>query len=74
MYKRQGLWYDLDANGQLVNEAYEEGGTLTFGEGLWTYEVFDAPTGDYSIGFIVEDLDGNRVETYTCLLYTSRCV
>ena len=59
------LWYDLDANGQLVNEAYEEGGTLTFGEGLWTYEVFDAPTGDYSIGFIVEDLDGNRVETYT---------
>ena len=59
------LWYDLDANGQLVNQSYEEGGTLTFGEALWTYDVFDAPAGDYSIGYIVEDLDGNRVETYT---------
>lgn len=58
------LWYDLDANGQLVNQSYEEGGTLTFGDDLWTYDIFDAPAGDYSIGFIVEDLDGNRVETY----------
>ncbi len=59
------LWYDLDDNGQLVNQSFEEGGTLAFGQGLWTYDVFDAPAGDYSIGFIVEDLDGNRVETYT---------
>ena len=59
------LWYDLDENGQFTEAAYEEGGTLAFGDGLWTYEVFDAPQGEYSIGFIVEDLDGNRVETYT---------
>ena len=58
------LWYDLDENGQLVNEAYETGGTLTFGQGLWTTTVLDAPAGDYTIGFIVEDLDGNRTETY----------
>ena len=57
-------WYDLDANGQLSDAAYEEGGTLGFGQGLWTYEVLDGPVGDYVIGFIVEDLDGNRVETY----------
>ena len=58
------LWYDLDESGQLVDAAYETGGTLTFGGGPWTYEVLDAPAGDYSIGFIAEDLDGNRTETY----------
>jgi hypothetical protein len=57
-------WYDLDENGQLANLGYEEGGTLTFGNTLWTYEVLDAPAGEYAIGFIVEDLDGNRAETY----------
>jgi hypothetical protein len=57
-------WYDLDENGQLANLGYEEGGTLTFGDSLWTYEVLDAPAGEYAIGFILEDLDGNREETY----------
>jgi len=58
-------WYDLDENGQLTTVGYEEGGTLTFGDTLWTYDVLDAPAGEYAIGYIVEDLDGNRVETYT---------
>ncbi len=58
-------WYDLDESGRMVDVAYEEGGTLTFGETLWTYDVLDAPAGGYAIGYIVEDLDGNRVETYT---------
>ncbi|RIK23966.1 MAG: hypothetical protein DCC51_01785 [Anaerolineae bacterium] len=58
-------WYDLDENGQVVGQGNEEGGTLTFGETLWTYEVLDAPAGQFAIGYIVEDLDGNRVETYT---------
>lgn len=58
-------WYDLDNNGQMVNQSFEEGGTLTFGDTLWTYDVLDAPAGEYAIGYIVEDLDGNRVETYT---------
>ena len=57
-------WYDLDSNGRLVNQGFEEGGTLTFGDTLWTYEVLDGPPGEYAIGFIVEDLDGNRVETF----------
>jgi len=57
-------WYDLDSNGRLVDMAYEEGGTLTFGDALWTYDVLDGPAGEYAIGYIVEDLDGNRVETY----------
>jgi hypothetical protein len=58
-------WMDLDASGNLIDMAYEEGGTLVFSDRLWTYEVLDGPAGDYTIGFIVEDLDGNRVETYT---------
>jgi hypothetical protein len=57
-------WYDLDPQGQMIDLAYEEGGTLTFGDTLWTYEVLDAPAGEYAIGFIAEDLDGNRAETY----------
>ncbi|WP_374688948.1 hypothetical protein, partial [Promineifilum sp.] len=57
-------WYDLDAEGQLTEMSYEEGGTLTFGQSAWTYEVLDAPAGAFTIGYIVEDLDGNRVETY----------
>lgn len=57
-------WYDLNDNGQLSEVAYEPGGTLFFNGTPWTYEVFDGPAGDYTIGFIVEDLDGNRVETY----------
>lgn len=57
-------WYDLDSNGRFVAADYEEGGTLTFGDTLWTYDVLDGPAGDYVIGYIVEDLDGNRAETY----------
>ena len=57
-------WYDLDDAGRLVNQGFEEGGTLTFGSALWTTEVLDAPAGDFTIGYIVEDLDGNRAETY----------
>lgn len=57
-------WYDLDSNGRFQQVGYEEGGTLIFGDTVWTYDVLDGPAGDYAIGYIVEDLDGNRVETY----------
>jgi clostripain len=55
-------WMDLDASGNIVNEVREPGGTLTFGTEPITWEILDAPVGEYVIGFIVEDLDGNAVQ------------
>lgn len=58
-------WMDLDSNGQVIGTDTELGQTITFGEQPVIWEVLDAAVGDYTIGFIVEDLDGNRVESYT---------
>ena len=57
-------WMDLDSTGQVVRTETELGGTITFGEEPVIWEVLDAAIGDYTIGFIAEDLDGNRVESY----------
>ena len=37
---------------------------MTFGEQMFTWEELNAAPRDYQVGFIVEDLDGNRVQTY----------
>jgi hypothetical protein len=58
-------WLDLDEQGNVVQEARQEGGTLTFGDQMFIWEELDAAVGDYVVGFIVEDLDGNAYETYT---------
>ena len=57
-------WMDLDAAGQASEQVTQEGGTLTFSDQLFTWEEMDAPTGAYLVGFIVEDLDGNRIQAY----------
>jgi hypothetical protein len=57
-------WLDLDANGQVVNTAWQEGETITFGESPVKWAELDAAAGDYVVGFIVEDLDGNQFPTY----------
>lgn len=53
-------WLDLDSQGQVVQTAQQAGQTLTFGDRMFTWEVLDAAAGQYVVGFIVEDLDGNR--------------
>jgi len=58
------LWYDLDSSGRVVDKAMEAGGTLAFGEDDWVWIEYDAAIGDYVVGFIAEDLDGNRQEAY----------
>jgi hypothetical protein len=58
-------WLDMDAEGNVISTAYEAGATVTFGEGetlRWT-ELNAAP-GQYVVGFVVEDLDGNEKATY----------
>ena len=57
-------WLDLDADGNIVNSDVEAGGTLTFRGEPFVWEVLDAPTGEFIVGFIVEDLDGNATQSF----------
>ncbi len=58
------LWYDLDEQGRTVGAASEPGGAVTFGDAPLQWSELDAPPGQYQIGFIVEDLDGNRTPVF----------
>lgn len=58
-------WMDLGANGQVTGVATQPGGTLTFGPETFTWTELDAAAGEYIVGFIVEDLDGNTAPSYT---------
>ncbi|MBK9925582.1 MAG: hypothetical protein IPP66_09850 [Anaerolineales bacterium] len=44
---------------------YENGKTLTFGAEPFKWEQLYAAQGDYVVGFIIEDLDGNQYPVYT---------
>jgi hypothetical protein len=57
-------WLDLDARGSVVQESAQTGGTLVFGEQMFVWEELYAAPGDYIVGFIVEDLDGNSYQVY----------
>jgi hypothetical protein len=57
-------WLDLDAQGKVSQVAQQEGETLTFGEAMFTWEQLYAAAGEYIVGFIVEDLDGNSQTTF----------
>lgn len=58
-------WLDLDANGQVTQTSVEEGATLTFGDQPLQWKEVYAAAGEYVIGFIVTDLDGNSQAAYT---------
>lgn len=60
----QEQWLDLDSSGRVVDRVSEEGGTLVFSEQPFTWELLYAAPGEYVVGFIVEDLDGSRRESY----------
>ena len=57
-------WMDLDQNGRVAQVTTQTGASLTFGEQPFTWQELDAAAGDYIVGFIVEDLDGNSTEVY----------
>lgn len=57
-------WMDLGQNGQVEQTVYEEGETIHFDQGpIRLGEVYAAP-GEYVVGFIVEDLDGNQTPSF----------
>jgi hypothetical protein len=61
----QQQWLDLDQQGSVVEQTTQEGETLTFGDQPFTWEELDGAPGEYIVGFIVEDLDGNQTESYS---------
>jgi len=56
---------DLDSSGRVSQVVYEDGETLTFGSQSFQWEQVYAPDGQYLVGFLVSDLDGNLTEAYT---------
>ena len=58
-------WMDLDANGNVTGIVKENGKTLTFGSQPFKWVQLYAAQGNYVVGFIVEDLDGNQYPVYT---------
>ena len=54
-----------DASENNQDENYQEpSGDLTFGDTPFTLETTPAPSGNYLVGIIAEDLDGNTYEQY----------
>jgi hypothetical protein len=60
-------WMDVSASGQPSDVTKSPGTTLTFGSQPFTWVQLYAAAGDYVIGFIAEDLDGNQYPAYTRL-------
>ncbi len=61
-------WLDLDSNGQITNTVTQQGTSLTFGSRMFTWELLDAAAGEYAVGFVVEDLDGNQQQALTSVV------
>jgi hypothetical protein len=57
-------WYEQSPSGGMT-ATYLEGKTLTFGSQPFKWEQLYAAAGDYMVGFIIEDLDGNQYPIYT---------
>jgi Clostripain family len=53
---------DPGGNPQII---YQNGATLTFGTQPFKWEQLFAAQGEYVVGFIIEDLDGNQYPVYT---------
>ncbi|MBN1452654.1 MAG: hypothetical protein JW963_16675 [Anaerolineales bacterium] len=58
-------WLDLASDGSVRETAYLPGQTLTFGSTPFTWEQLYAAQGEYIVGFIIADLDGNQYPVYT---------
>lgn len=61
-------WMQLSPDSNDVAYFDVEGKTLTFGDRWFYIEEVEAPPGEYDVGFIVEDFDGNAYEEYTTIV------
>ncbi len=60
-------WIETGAEDEEMYYATSEGQTITFGDTPWTFVEDYGPSGEYVVGFIVEDMDGNQYEEYTSI-------
>lgn len=60
-------WMDLDAGGRIQDVVWQEGATFTFDGQPFRWEETYAAQGEYVVGFIVTDLDGNGQAVYARL-------
>jgi hypothetical protein len=60
-------WIDLGAGGAVVGQATQAGGTITFSDAEVYWVEQWAAEGQYLVGLIVEDLDGNAYAVYTTM-------
>jgi hypothetical protein len=58
-------WLDLASDGRVKQTVYQPGETLTFSDQPFTWRQLYAAQGQYVVGFIIEDLDGNQYPVYT---------
>lgn len=58
-------WVDLNQDGSVASTALENGDTVNAAASPLKVEELNLPAGEYIIGFIVEDLDGNTTTSYT---------
>jgi hypothetical protein len=52
------------STGRVSGIAMQDGGTVAFGDQPLAWIELDAAPGQYIIGFIVQDLDGNSYPVY----------
>ncbi len=60
----QEFWLDVNSSGQ-ATQSTQDGGTLTFGDNMFTWEEQYAAAGEYIVGLVVEDLDGTATQSLT---------
>ena len=60
-------WLDLDSNGSVSAISASEGDVLTFGSKPFQWKQEYLPSGNYLVGFLVADIDGNVTPVYTTI-------
>jgi hypothetical protein len=64
MFTLLDQWLEPSSSGGMTT-TYLEGKTFTFGAQPFKWEQLYAAAGEYMVGFIIEDLDGNQYPVYT---------
>jgi hypothetical protein len=57
-------WLDLNDRGAVEQTVTLAGGAVTFRGETFSWEALDAAAGQYIVGFVVQDLDGNAYQSF----------